>query len=504
VTATDKLEFHKSARMFAIRMGALLLLTFAGLALLTRGDFLAASIMTGLGGLVAVVWYVLTQHQRVVIQVDHEAIRRIERDDSQRIRWVDVSEVALGEVLVPQRDEPVAVRFVLVRGMGSQKIAFSDLTYLDGAHLDVGAPDPTPVTDVAQADVLLGLVADRVHDERLLPASAAATALDEPGTTIEDAPVPRERKLRAGLFALFVKLGAKAVKPALGFFKGTQGVLAAASVGALALVLSWQAALALALMLVVHELGHAHAMRRCGLRVRGIYFIPFLGAATVPEDVWRTRGQQARVALSGPLWSTALNLIPAAVLAASGSRDPMLFAITGLMALLNIMNLLPIAPLDGGRLLSAIASSLGTRVGLVVSSVVALAVVGLAFAVELYLFVLLGAIGFVELAAERSVMSRSRLLARAGRVGELEPEGLARLRQLTRPAFPGDSEQKLRELELTKIRRANMLARVEPMSARGVVAWGALYLALLVVLAGLLFWIAAVHPDLEALRSVLS
>ncbi len=509
VPKPPKLVFRKSARMFAIRLGALLLLTFGGLAAIMYPDFKAAAIISGLGALVAVTWYLLTQHNKVVVEVDDEAIRRVENKDSQRIRWVDVKEVTLGETIVPNRSGGIRVRFAVVRGLGNQKIAFSDLTFIDGQSLTVGAPDPTTITNVTEADVLLALVTDRVEDERLLPVIVEENAEGEDSSTLEEepdesGPAPiRQRRLRAGLLALFLKIGAKAVKPILGVFKGTQGVVALASLGIWALLFTWQVAVALMVMLLIHELGHVHAMRRSGLPVKGVYFIPLLGAATVPEDIWRSRSQQAYIALSGPLWSTLLNLIPVAIVLVFGNNWQIVPFVAGLWALLNFLNLLPIAPLDGGRVLSAVGNSINSRVGLALSLASLVVFVGAAVYVGFYLFALLGLIGLAEIAVERSSSSRARRLAFAGSGDLFGPDDLARFRQLTRPAFPDDSEERLREVELSRLERSMKMAAIEPMKPAKAALWIGLYFALLVTVGAILFWLVAINPELRAMLGML-
>lgn len=499
--------------MFVIRLGALLLLTFGGLAAIMYPDFQAAGIITSLGALVAVAWYLLTQRNQYSIELDEEAIRRVEKGDAQRIRWVDVKEVALGETIVPNRTGGIRVRFAVVRGLGTQAIAFSDLTLIDGQSLTVGTPEPTKITNVAEADVLLALVADRVQDERLLPAEEAPLSeeagesgpfqVDVETEELEEPPT-KERRLRAGLLALALKVGAKAAKPILGLFKGTQGVVALASLGIWALLFTWQVAVALMVMLLIHELGHVWAMRRSGLPVKGIYFIPLLGAATVPDDIWSSRSQQAYIALSGPLWSTLLNLVPVGFILAFGSEWQIVPLIAGLWALINFLNLLPIAPLDGGRVLSAIGNSINSRVGLTLSLLSLVAVVGAAVYVGFYLFALLGLIGLAEIAAERASTSRARRLAFAGTGDLFDADDLARLRQLTRPAFPDDSEERLREVELSRLDRAMKMADIQPMKPAQAALWIGVYIALLVTVAAILFWLVAINPELRAMLGILS
>jgi Zn-dependent protease len=491
--------------MFAIRLGALLLLTFGGLSLLMYPDLGAAGVITGLGALVATLWYVITQRRKAMIEVDDESIRRIDAEGILRIRWVDVREVTTGETLIPTRSGVIPVRFGLVCGMGNQKIAFADLTFIDGQPLAIGAPGPLLITDVAQSEILMAIAADKIQDEALLPTDEPDDVEDYGAAEDNDdqATPSGERRLRVGMLTLLIKLGAKAIKPILGLFKGTQGILALASVGVLAMLFSWEGALAIVGMLLFHEYGHVHAMRRSGIPVRGIYFIPLLGAAAVADDIWRTRKQQAYIALSGPFWGAALTLVPVAVLAFTGDRYPLVAGIAAMWALINFFNLLPINPLDGGRVLSAVSYSISSTLGLVLSLGTLLVGVGLAFSAGLHLFALLGVVGLVEMSAERSAATRNRRLAFTEGANRFRPKDLARYRLLTRPAFPDESEDRLRQVELARFTRMAKLASIEPMTPGQSALWFGLYLLLSGGLAAIMFWIASIHPDLSTLLDIL-
>jgi hypothetical protein len=55
-------------------------------------------------------------------------------------------------------------------------------------------------------------------------------------------------------------------------------------------LLGWQDALLIAVVVVLHELGHAAAMRMVGIPVHGIYLIPFFGGVAVPKTAYRSQG----------------------------------------------------------------------------------------------------------------------------------------------------------------------------------------------------------------------
>jgi Zn-dependent protease len=122
----------------------------------------------------------------------------------------------------------------------------------------------------------------------------------------------------------------------------------------------WQDALLLAVIAVLHEAGHAAAMLMVGMKVRGIYLVPFFSMA-VPKS-FGSQGHRGFVALMGP----GFNLIPTFALAAmywaTGERS-LLHAIS-LFALINAVNLLPVIPLDGGFVVDALLGALSRRLSL--------------------------------------------------------------------------------------------------------------------------------------------
>jgi Zn-dependent protease len=124
------------------------------------------------------------------------------------------------------------------------------------------------------------------------------------------------------------------------------------SVAAYALFWGWKFAFGFVLLLLVHELGHVFELRRQGVPATAPLFIPFLGAVVgmkqMPKDAWR----EAQVALAGPI----LGSIGAAAVWGVGEAldSELLVALAYVGFLLNLFNLLPVVPLDGGRAIAAI------------------------------------------------------------------------------------------------------------------------------------------------------
>ena len=94
-------------------------------------------------------------------------------------------------------------------------------------------------------------------------------------------------------------------------------------------------------------MGHAVAIRRAGLEAGWPVFIPFVGAMIALKGRPASRAVEARIAYAGPLAGTAASLLAAAFFLLTGSRLWLSLAYTGFF--LNLFNLIPISPLDGGR-----------------------------------------------------------------------------------------------------------------------------------------------------------
>src|SRR4051812_42625531 len=125
------------------------------------------------------------------------------------------------------------------------------------------------------------------------------------------------------------------------------------SVAAYALIWGFPFAFGFVALLFVHEMGHYIQLRREGVKPSGMLFIPFLGAAVGTRSLGGNALAEARVGLAGPILGTlaALALIPFAI--AQDSDFLRALAYTGLF--LNLFNLVPIVPFDGGRAMAAMA-----------------------------------------------------------------------------------------------------------------------------------------------------
>ena len=170
---------------------------------------------------------------------------------------------------------------------------------------------------------------------------------------------PERRTLRNRLGG-----GIAAIALLLGKFKGvllllpklkilsTSGTMLV-SVAAYALIWGWKFAFGFVLLLFVHEMGHVIQLRREGIKASAPLFIPFMGAFVGMKQLPDNAAAEARVGLAGPVLGSIGCLIPLVLFETSGNEFWKALAFTGFF--LNLFNLLPVLPLDGGRAMAALS-----------------------------------------------------------------------------------------------------------------------------------------------------
>jgi Zn-dependent protease len=184
------------------------------------------------------------------------------------------------------------------------------------------------------------------------PAPEPYAPAPEPGPPAKSSPAKRA----AGPVALLIAVAAKfkvvlLALPKLKLLTTSGSMLV--SVAAYSLIWGWTFAVGFVLLLLVHEMGHVIQLRREGIPASAPMFIPFLGAVVSAKSLGDDALAEARVGLAGPVLGTigAALLIPVYWL--TGSELWLALAFTGFF--LNLFNLLPVVPLDGGRAMAAMA-----------------------------------------------------------------------------------------------------------------------------------------------------
>ena len=181
---------------------------------------------------------------------------------------------------------------------------------------------------------------------------------------------PRKRGLFARLFAalviaagmvkaiafiVFDYMRGLAVNPFEGFGL-TQFAVAGASMALSIAAYATKAPLPLvvgfAAIILIHEVGHAVVIRAKGLRAGMMVFIPFIGGAVTIKDQPRSAYDDAQIGLAGPIAGTFASLIVLQMY--KWTNAPTYLAIAAAGFAVNLLNLLPIGMLDGGRISAAV------------------------------------------------------------------------------------------------------------------------------------------------------
>ena len=180
-----------------------------------------------------------------------------------------------------------------------------------------------------------------------------------PAELEQPSPRPRRSRLKrasgsalAALVAVLAKL--KAILLFLPKLKllTTAGTMLV-SIAAYAVLWGPAFALGFVLLLLVHELGHVIALRRAGIKASAPMFIPFLGAVITSRSLGDDALTEAKVGLGGPILGSLG--AAACVILYQATGDDLLRALAFTGFFLNLFNLLPVVPLDGGRAMAAMA-----------------------------------------------------------------------------------------------------------------------------------------------------
>jgi Zn-dependent protease len=176
-----------------------------------------------------------------------------------------------------------------------------------------------------------------------------------PGSGRGDGLLKRIGAALAAIGLFIAKLGAKAklllvALPKLKLFSTSASMLV--SIVAYQLIFGLAFSVGFVLLLLLHELGHVFQLRREGIKASAPMFIPFLGAVISAKSMGDDAGAEARVGLAGPILGSIATLVPLGIWLATGSHFWQALAFIGFF--INLFNLLPILPLDGGRIAASL------------------------------------------------------------------------------------------------------------------------------------------------------
>jgi len=190
-------------------------------------------------------------------------------------------------------------------------------------------------------------------DERWLPPQAPEPDPEPPAQAEEE---PRKRGLGGTILAALLAIVAKGkaillLLPKLKLLT-TSGTMLV-SIAAYSLIWGWKFAVGFVILLFVHEMGHVIQLRREGIPASAPVFIPFMGAVVWGRILEGNALAEARVGLAGPVLGTIGAAICWAIGAGLDSDFFRALAFVGFF--LNLFNLAPVTPLDGGRAAAAMS-----------------------------------------------------------------------------------------------------------------------------------------------------
>lgn len=132
-----------------------------------------------------------------------------------------------------------------------------------------------------------------------------------------------------------------------GLTKASTFISVLVSLGVYWAAFGYKFAIGLLASMYVHEMGHVAALRRYGIAMDAPMFLPGLGAFVRMKQYPVDAREDARVGMAGPLWGLGAALFVYGLAHATGY--PVLYAVARAGAWMNLLNLIPLGPLDGGR-----------------------------------------------------------------------------------------------------------------------------------------------------------
>ncbi|MBC7947094.1 MAG: hypothetical protein H7Y42_04385 [Chitinophagaceae bacterium] len=115
---------------------------------------------------------------------------------------------------------------------------------------------------------------------------------------------------------------------------------------------NWTLVIVLTAVVVFHELGHFMAMKYFNYTELGIFFIPLLGAYASGKKQEISQLQSSIILLAGPVPGIIMGVVLNLTAQQFGDDAHLVESISWVLVYLNLLNLLPIYPLDGGQLLN--------------------------------------------------------------------------------------------------------------------------------------------------------
>jgi Zn-dependent protease len=228
--------------------------------------------------------------------------------------------------------------------------------------LPVGALRCPTCGELAHRATLERLSAQALSLEQTDPRTAAAVWDQCLRLLPPDAPQGQQIRARiAMLYQAAVSPAAAAAPPArrddplpVALFKTLGSMVISIAVYAAMFGGGWQLATGFVILILIHELGHVAAMKYYGLSASPPIFIPFVGALINLRQSPKNAVEEAVVGIAGPVAGTLASLACFGW-AVTHPHQELFFLLAYLGFMINLFNMLPVPPLDGGRVTAAVS-----------------------------------------------------------------------------------------------------------------------------------------------------
>lgn len=264
-----------------------------------------------------------------------------------------------------------------------------------------------------------------------------------------------------------------------------QAVLLLATFFAFTIDFSWPLAVAVIGLLLFHEYGHAVAMKWSGVRVIGIFTLPFLGAVALAEDLPSDPWKHFVVAVMGPVFGAVVVFSATMGTVATEGDYRFLVQFALLSAGIHIFNMLPVGILDGGRMLWSVAFSIHRTLGTIVTLILgALSLVAAAYLHSVVL-ALLAPASLLEVWINGKLYNYARAFTAVGCTGAGVMNGMkavwSRVGQMCQPDHPDYAAKAKDTTSMLRFHRLAFARLGAPtaMTRRQLAAAGLIYFGLL-------------------------
>lgn len=162
-------------------------------------------------------------------------------------------------------------------------------------------------------------------------------------------------------------------------------------------------------VLLIHELGHFGAMKIFGYRDVKMFFIPLLGALVSGSKSEVSQTQRAIVVLAGPVPGIIIGI---ALYLFGGSEA--IQTIGSIFLFINIFNLLPLTPLDGGNLIKTLFFGASDVLDKIFTIISAVALAAIALLLQSYVLLIIPFFMLSRLRGQTQLVKAKRALRLAG------------------------------------------------------------------------------------------